>query len=70
MIAFEATQHAKPYLAVVRIASAAVLGSNPNFKVIDDVALRIRLDGKLTSVGSEVGDLFGATVIDIGDYNN
>jgi len=57
-------------LALVMIASAVVLGSTENFSVPDDLALRIRLDDTLTSVDSEVGDPFSATVVDRGDYQN
>jgi len=57
-------------LALVMIAAAVVLGSTQNFTVPDDVALRIRLDDTLTSVDSEVGDPFSATVVDRGDYQN
>lgn len=56
-------------LALVMIESAVVLGS-AQFSVPDDVALRIRLDDTLTSVDSEVGDPFSATVVDRGDYQN
>ena len=55
-------------LALLIIASVAALGSTDNFSVPDDVALRIRLDDTLTSVDSEVGDPFSATVVDRGDY--
>jgi hypothetical protein len=57
-------------LALVMIACAVVFGSTENFSVPDDVALRIRLDDTLTSVDSEVGDPFSATVVDRGDYQN
>ena len=57
-------------LAVMTAASAVVRGSTQNFSVPDDVALRIRLDDTLTSVDSEVGDPFSATVVDKGDYQN
>jgi hypothetical protein len=57
-------------LALVMIASAVVLGSTQKFSIPDDVALRIRLDDTLTSVDSEVGDPFSATVVDRGDYQN
>jgi hypothetical protein len=57
-------------LALVMIACAVVLGSTQKFSVPDDVALRIRLDDTLTSVDSEVGDPFSATVVDKGDYQN
>src|SRR5215813_2743641 len=40
------------------------------FTVSDDVALRIRLDDTLTSVDSQIGDPFSATVVDKGDYQN
>jgi hypothetical protein len=55
-------------LALVLIAAYPLLGSTQNFTVPDDVALRIRLDDTLTSVDSEVGDPFSATVVDKGDY--
>ena len=42
--------------------------STQGFSVPDDLALRIRLDDTLTSVDSEVGDPFSATVVDSGDY--
>lgn len=57
-------------LVLVMIAPAVVLGTTENFSVPDDVALRIRLDDTLTSVDSEVGDPFSATVVDRGDYQN
>src|SRR6201982_3330780 len=46
------------------------LATTQGFSVPDDVALRIRLDDTLTSVDSEVGDPFSATVVDRGDYQN
>jgi hypothetical protein len=46
------------------------LASTQSFSVPDDVALRIRLDDTLTSVDSQVGDSFSATVVDKGDYQN
>jgi hypothetical protein len=55
-------------LALVLITAYPLLGSTQNFSVPDDVALRIRLDDTLTSVDSEVGDPFSATVVDKGDY--
>jgi len=57
-------------LTLVMIAPAFMTGSTQNFSVSDDVALRIRLDDTLTSVDSEVGDPFSATVVDRGDYQN
>jgi hypothetical protein len=55
-------------LALVLITAYPLLGSTQNFSVPEDVALRIRLDDTLTSVDSEVGDPFSATVVDKGDY--
>lgn len=57
-------------LAVLVIAALPLDGSSQSFNVPDDVALRIRLDDTLTSVDSEVGDPFSATVVDRGDYRN
>ena len=57
-------------LALVMIESGVLLGSAQNFSVPDDVAFRVRLDDTLTSVDSEVGDPFSATVVDRGDYQN
>jgi len=57
-------------LGVLAIAVLPVCGSTQSFNVRDDVALRIRLDDTLTSVDSEVGDPFSATVLDKGDYQN
>src|SRR5580658_866884 len=57
------------FLAVALIIIALpLLASAQKFSVPDDVALRIRLDDTLTSVDSEVGDPFSATVVDKGDY--
>jgi hypothetical protein len=52
------------------VAMGSSLASTPNFVVPDDTALRIRLDDTLTSVDSNVGDPFSATVVDEGDYRN
>jgi len=49
---------------------APLLASNANSAVPDDTALRIRLDDTLTSVDSEVGDPFSASVVDGGEYRN
>jgi hypothetical protein len=57
-----------PALMVVAITALPLFGSTQNFSVPDDVALRIRLDDTLTSVDSEVGDPFSATVVGQGDY--
>jgi hypothetical protein len=55
-------------LTVVATTNLPLFGSTANFSVADDVALRIRLDDTLTSVDSEVGDPFSATVVGQGDY--
>jgi hypothetical protein len=57
-------------LAVVVMVTAPLLASTANFAVPDDTALRIRLDDTLTSVDSQVGDPFSATVVDQGEYRN
>lgn len=57
-------------LGVLVVAALPLCGSTQSFSVPDDVALRIRLDDTLTSVDSEVGDAFSATVVDNGDYQN
>jgi hypothetical protein len=56
------------FSAAVLVMAFPLLGATQNFAVPDDVALRIRLDDTLTSVDSEVGDPFSATVVDRGDY--
>ena len=53
---------------LVLISCSPLIGSTPKFSVPDDVALRVRLDDTLTSVDSEVGDPFSATVVEQGDY--
>jgi len=67
-VVINSVAHVVSALALVIIASVAALGSTDNFNVPDDVALRVRLDDTLTSVDSEVGDPFSATVVDQGDY--
>ena len=57
-------------LAVVAITAVPLLGSTQNFSIPDDVVLRIRLDDTLTSVDSQAGDPFSATVVDKSDYQN
>src|SRR5215831_4729045 len=57
-------------LALLLMTAASLAASTSGFSVPDDVALRIRLDDTLTSVDSEVGDPFSATVVDKGDYQN
>ena len=57
-------------LAVVAITAVPLLWSTQNFSIPDDVVLRIRLDDTLTSVDSQAGDPFSATVVDKSDYQN
>jgi hypothetical protein len=57
-------------MGVTAIAGVLAFGSTPNFSVPEDTALRVRLDDTLTTVDSEVGDPFSATVVDQGDYQN
>ena len=57
-------------LGVLVIATLPLCASIQSFNVPDDIALRIRLDDTLTSVDSEVGDPFSATVVDKGDYQD
>ena len=52
------------------IAAPPVLASTDAFQVPEDTALRIRLDDTLTSVDSQVGDPFSATVVEQGEYRN
>ena len=55
---------------LVILTGTLSLAATPNFYVPEDTALRIRLDDTLTSVDSEVGDPFSATVVDKGEYRN
>lgn len=55
-------------LVLMSITASPLLGSTQEFRVPDDVALRIRLDDTLTSTDSQIGDPFSATVVDKGDY--
>jgi len=57
-------------LALGLITTVPLRASTQSFSVPEDVALRIRLDDTLTSVDSEIGDPFSATVVDKGDYQN
>lgn len=57
-------------LGVAVLPTLQLLASTAGFVVPADTALRIRLDDTLTSVDSEVGDPFSATVVDEGDYQN
>ena len=54
-------------VSLVAITAFPLFGSVPSFNVPNDVALRIRLDDTLTSVDSQVGDPFSATVVEQGD---
>jgi len=65
----------KQYLALLfccslLLASSGLSGSTTDFRVPNQVALRIRLDDTLTSTDSRVGDPFSATVVDAGEYRN
>ncbi len=57
-------------LGLIMIVGSSVLASAERFEVPEDTALRIRLDDTLTSVDSQVGDPFSATVVDSGEYRN
>src|SRR5271166_3918624 len=57
------------FILLIAAASLAA-ASTPDFAVPQDTALRIRLDDTLSSVDSEVGDPFSATVVDAGEYQN
>ena len=57
-------------LGLLIAAASLAVASTPNFAVPQDTALRIRLDDTLSSVDSEVGDPFSATVVDAGEYQN
>ena len=57
-------------VSLAAITAFPLFGSTPSFSVPNDVALRIRLDDTLTSVDSQVGDPFSATVVEQGDYQN
>ena len=55
-------------LGLIMIAGLPAVASAAGFEVPEDTALRIRLDDTLTSVDSQVGDPFSATVVDAGEY--
>lgn len=59
-----------PVLGLIIIVASSAQAQDTKFKVPVDTALRIRLDDTLTSVDSEVGDPFSATVLDEGEYRN
>jgi hypothetical protein len=56
--------------ALAAVMALPMPGSPQGFNIPDDVALRIRLDDTLTSVDSQVGDPFSATVVEKGEYQN
>lgn len=57
-------------LALVAIFCSQALASDEIFSVPADLAPRVRLDDTLTSVDSQVGDPFSATVVDNGEYRH
>ena len=57
-------------IALIVVIAVPLYATNGSFSLPDDLALRIRLDDTLTSVDSQVGDPFSATVVDKGDYQN
>ncbi|HUN85723.1 MAG TPA: hypothetical protein VMU48_15180 [Terracidiphilus sp.] len=57
-------------IGLLMLACTTALASTPGFTLPEDTALRIRLDDTITSVDSEVGDPFSATVVDQGEYRN
>jgi hypothetical protein len=52
------------------LAGSSLLLAGPPFHIPEDTALRVRLDDTLTSVDSQVGDPFSATVVDKGNYRD
>ena len=57
-------------LLLLTIVAFPTLTFAQSFTIPQDVAFRIRLDDTLTSVDSQVGDPFSATVVDQGPYRN
>ena len=57
-------------VALALVAAFPLYAANERFSVPSDLGLRIRLDDTLTSVDSQTGDPFSATVVDRGDYQN
>jgi len=55
---------------LIVLTATLSLATTPHSDVQEDTALRIRLDDTLTSVDSQVGDPFSATVVDAGEYRN
>lgn len=52
------------------IVVSPLFATNDRFSVPDDLEVRIRLDDTLTSIDSQVGDPFSATVVEKGDYQS
>ena len=57
-------------LGLLLIVASPVHAKSAGFEVPVDTAFRIRLDNTLTSVDSEVGDPFSASVLDMGEYQD
>src|SRR3954466_11040324 len=55
---------------LIMIPAMLTLAGMRSFIVPHDTALRIRLEDTLTSVDSQVGDPFTATVVEAGEYRN
>jgi hypothetical protein len=58
------------FVIALAVTALPLTASPQNFRIPDDVALRIRLDDTLTSTDSEIGDPFSATVVEQGEYQN
>jgi hypothetical protein len=57
-------------LLLVAVIATPIAGWSVNPALPADLALRIRLDDTLTSIDSQVGDPFSATVVDQGQYRD
>lgn len=57
-------------VGLILLACLPSLASTASFLVPEDTALRVRLDDTLTSVDSQVGDPFSATIVDKGEYRD
>jgi len=57
-------------LLVISGFSSPIFAAEQPFSVLQDLALRIRLDDTLTSTDSQAGGPFSATVVDEGVYQN
>jgi hypothetical protein len=66
------SRHSLPLLFcfLLVVTASDLFASTSEFRVPNDLALRIRLDDTLTSTDSSVGDPFSATVVDKGEYRN